>query len=96
MASLGASLVTEVLGHSAAEKTFRPWWDILEDYLLYGLITLGKLVIIVVSNAAENILISDDTLIRITPDCIIYFRFDHITCCNGRQHTVRLSSVSKT
>ena len=94
MASLGASLVTEVLGHSAAEKTFRPWWDILEDYLLYGLITLGKLVIIVVSNAAENIL--DDTLTRINPDSIIHFRLDHITCCNGRQHTVRLSSVSKT
>ncbi len=55
MASLGASLVTEVLGHSAAEKTFRPWWDILEDYLLYGLITLGKLFIIVLCNAAENI-----------------------------------------
>ena len=55
MASLGASLVTEVLGHSAAEKTFRPWWDILEDYLLYGLITLGKLFILVVSNVAENI-----------------------------------------
>ena len=42
MASLGAGLVKEVLGHSDAEKTFRPWWDILEDYLLYGLITLGK------------------------------------------------------
>ena len=55
MASLGASLVTEVLGHSTAEKTFRPWWDILEDYLLYGLITLGKLFIIVLCNEAENI-----------------------------------------
>ena len=55
MAALGASLVTEVLGHSAAEKAFRPWWDILEDYLLYGLITLGKLFIIVLCNAAENI-----------------------------------------
>ena len=56
MASLGASLVTEVLGHSAAEKTFRPWWDILEDYLLYGLITLGKLSIIIVCNPVENVL----------------------------------------
>ena len=56
MASLGASLVTEVLGHSVAEKTFRPWWDILEDYLLYGLITLGKLLIIVVCNPAASIL----------------------------------------
>ena len=56
MASLGASLVTEVLGHSAAEKTFRPWWDILEDYLLYGLITLGKLFIIVLCNEAENMM----------------------------------------
>ena len=96
MASLGASLVTEVLGHSAAEKTFRPWWDILEDYLLYGLITLGKLLIIVVCNPAENILYLRCLLTRIKPDSIIYFRPDHITCCNGRQHTVRLSSVSKT
>ena len=93
MASLGASLVTEVLGHSAAEKTFRPWWDILEDYLLYGLITLGKLFIIVV---CIDQITFDDTVRRITPDTIIYFRFDRITCCNGSQHTVRLASVSKT
>ena len=96
MASLGASLVTEVLGHSAAEKTFRPWWDILEDYLLYGLITLGKFFIIDVSNPAKNILYHRCLLTRINLNSIIYYRLDHITCCNGRQYTVRLSSMSKT
>ena len=42
MASLGAALATNVLGHTDAEKAFRPWWDNFEDYLIYGLITLGK------------------------------------------------------
>ena len=43
MATLGAALASNVLGHSEAEKAFRPWWDNFEDYLIYGLITLGKL-----------------------------------------------------
>ena len=42
MATLGAALASNVLGHSEAEKAFRPWWDNFEDYLIYGLITLGK------------------------------------------------------
>jgi hypothetical protein len=42
MASLGEALVSRVLGHSAAEKAFRPWWDNLEDFLIYGLVMLGK------------------------------------------------------
>jgi hypothetical protein len=46
MATLGAALVSSVLGHSAAEKAFRPWWDNLEDFLVYGLVMLGKLAII--------------------------------------------------
>ena len=30
---------------SDAEKVFRPWWDSLEDYLLYSLITIGVILI---------------------------------------------------
>ncbi len=32
----------QVLGHSDAEKAFRPWWDSFEDYLIYSLILLGN------------------------------------------------------
>ena len=35
-------MVKALFGQSDAEKTFRPWWDNLEDVLLYGLIILGK------------------------------------------------------
>ena len=31
MAAIGAALMGRVLGHSEAEKAFRPWWDALED-----------------------------------------------------------------
>ena len=43
MASLGNALVTKILGHSPAEKAFRPWWDNFQDSLVYGLVMLGKL-----------------------------------------------------
>ena len=42
MAGLGDKMVTALFGQSEAEKTFRPWWDTLEDFLVYGLILLGK------------------------------------------------------
>ena len=42
MASIGNALVGKILGHSAAEKAFRPWWDNFEDFLVYGLVMLGK------------------------------------------------------
>ena len=42
MSSLANALVSQVLGHSDAEKAFRPWWDTLEDYLLNSLVLLGK------------------------------------------------------
>ena len=44
MASLGDKMVSTLFGQSEAEKTFRPWWDNLEDFLVYGLILLGKLI----------------------------------------------------
>ena len=42
MASIGKALVGKILGHSAAEKAFRPWWDNFEDFLVYGLVMLGR------------------------------------------------------
>ena len=42
MSSLADALVSKVLGHTAAERAFRPWWDNLEDYLVYALVMLGK------------------------------------------------------
>ena len=42
-ASVGATVASQVLGHTEAEKAFRPWWDKFEDQLIYGLITLGKI-----------------------------------------------------
>ena len=42
MAQIGQEMVDTVFRHTEAEKAFRPWWDKLEDYLVYGLIMLGK------------------------------------------------------
>ena len=40
MAAIGSLLMNKVLGHSDAEKAFRPWWDTLEDILIYSLVLL--------------------------------------------------------
>lgn len=45
MATLGSAILNKVLGHSEAEKVFRPWWDKLEDLLVYGLVMLGLMVV---------------------------------------------------
>ena len=42
--SLEQDLKKQILGRSEAEKTFRPWWDTVEDYLLNSLVLLGKLI----------------------------------------------------
>ncbi|XP_023323105.1 uncharacterized protein LOC111697352 [Eurytemora carolleeae] len=44
MTSLGNAMMGTLLGHSDAEKMFRPWWDSLEDFVIYGLIMLGLIV----------------------------------------------------
>jgi len=44
-ATLGSSLMSSVLGHSDAEKAFRPWWDTLEDFMIYTMVMLGLIVI---------------------------------------------------
>ena len=45
MAALGSLLMNKVLGHSDAEKAFRPWWDTLEDILIYSLVILGVITV---------------------------------------------------
>eukprot|EP00092_Neocalanus_flemingeri_P026006 GFUD01028186.1.p1 GENE.GFUD01028186.1~~GFUD01028186.1.p1 ORF type:complete len:488 (+),score=99.87 GFUD01028186.1:471-1934(+) len=45
MAAIGSLLMDKVLGHSSAEKAFRPWWDTLEDFLIYSLVLLGIIVV---------------------------------------------------
>jgi len=37
MALLGAAVMGKVMGKTEAEGAFRPWWDSLSDYILYGL-----------------------------------------------------------
>jgi len=44
MATLGNALVTKILGHTKAEQAFTPWWDNLQDFLVYGLVMLGLIV----------------------------------------------------
>ena len=31
-----------LIGKSAAEKALQPWWESIEDLLIYGLIGFGK------------------------------------------------------
>ena len=42
MAVVGNALLDRFIGHSEAEQAFQPWWDITEDFLVYGLIMLGS------------------------------------------------------
>jgi len=44
MATLGTALLGSLMGHTDAEKMFRPWWDTLEDFVIYGLIMLGLII----------------------------------------------------
>lgn len=41
---LGTRLMGGLMSHSDAEKMFRPWWDAIEDFVIYGLIMLGLIV----------------------------------------------------
>ena len=45
MAAIGAALIGNMLGHTASEKAFRPWWDSIEDYLIYSLVLLGIILV---------------------------------------------------
>ena len=42
MAALAGDLSKQILGHSESTKAFRPWWDNIEDQILYGFVLTGK------------------------------------------------------
>ena len=39
MAALGSALLSS-LGLTQAERAFRPWWDAIEDHIVYTIIIL--------------------------------------------------------
>ena len=41
MAAIAGELSKQIKGHSEGEKGFRPWWDTVEDNLLYAFVMLG-------------------------------------------------------
>ena len=43
MAALAGDLSKVILGHSEADKAFRPWWDVIEDYTLYFFVIMSEL-----------------------------------------------------
>lgn len=40
--SIGFDVAKEAFSYSDAQNAFRPWWDRVEDYLVYALILLGN------------------------------------------------------
>ena len=44
MALLGTKLMGGLMSHTDSEKLLRPWWDAIEDFVIYGLIMLGLIV----------------------------------------------------
>ena len=45
MTAIAGDLTQKILGHSDADKAFRPWWDNLEDGVLYSFVVMGMLII---------------------------------------------------
>ena len=52
MAALAGDLSRQILSHSDAARAFRPWWDNLEDSLMYSLVIMGELDLI--SNSGSS------------------------------------------
>jgi len=42
---IDSELIGRVVGHSTAEHVFRPWWDTMEDMFIYGLLSLGLVLV---------------------------------------------------
>ena len=42
MAVVGTELLNKFLHRNEAEKLFHPWWTTVKDFVLYGIILLGK------------------------------------------------------
>ena len=44
-AVLGSMLMSKVESRNDHEKAFLPWWDVMEDYMVYGLVLVGLILI---------------------------------------------------
>ena len=42
MANLAGDLSRTIFGQSDAVKAFRPWWIVMEDYVMYAMVLMGK------------------------------------------------------
>jgi len=42
MSVVANALLDKFIVHSEAERAFKPWWNTTKDFLVYGLIMLGK------------------------------------------------------
>ena len=42
MAAIAGELSKQIKGHSEGAQGFRPWWDTVEDNLMYAFVLLGK------------------------------------------------------
>ena len=43
MAAVAGELSKQIKGHSEGEKSFRPWWDTIEDNIMYAFVILGMI-----------------------------------------------------
>ena len=55
MANLAGDLSKQIFGHSDAEQTFRPWWVVLEDYIMYSMVLMGKMVLKLKTKNSNNL-----------------------------------------
>ena len=42
MAAIAGELSKQIKGHSEGAQGFRPWWDTVEDNVMYAFVVLGK------------------------------------------------------
>ena len=42
MANLAGDLSRTIFGQSDAVKAFRPWWIVMEDYVMYAMVLMGE------------------------------------------------------
>ena len=56
MAYVGTQLIDKFIGQSEAEQAFQPWWDTTANFLVYGLILLGNIIITSLSISEKKIL----------------------------------------
>ena len=49
--------LSALIGKSAAEKALQPWWESIEDLLIYALIGFGKYVVLYVYDSNSFLLI---------------------------------------